>query len=331
MIATATHDTKRGEDARARLLALSEMPEDWAAAIEHFQRMVEPHLAAYEEGKAPDANDQYMLLQTLLGAWPHELLDGGSEKAVEAFRGRIEEYARKALREAKRHTSWVNVNEAYEEATFALLRRLLQPDSAFLSEFRPLARRLAYLGMLTGLARTVLKCTLPGVPDTYQGTAFWDLSLVDPDNRRPVDYDARAAALDRPADLPRLLRSWQDGHIKQRVLASLLADRAATPDFYAKANYRPLAAQGAKARHVVAFQRSLGDDRLVVVVPRLVARHLSGETPPLGRELWGDTVLPIPGGGWRDVLTGTEGTAEDKGVPVGELFSVLPIAVLRTT
>ncbi|MDQ4135938.1 MAG: malto-oligosyltrehalose synthase, partial [Pseudomonadota bacterium] len=156
MIATATHDTKRGEDARGRLLALSEMPEDWAAAVERFQRLVEPHLAAHEEGKAPDANDQYMLLQTLLGAWPHELLDGNSDKGLEGFRQRIEEYARKALREAKRHTSWVNVDEAYEEATFALLRRLLQPDSPFLSEFRPLAQRLAYLGMLTGLARTAV-------------------------------------------------------------------------------------------------------------------------------------------------------------------------------
>ena len=162
------------------------------------------------------------------------------------FAQRIEDYARKALREAKRHTSWVNVYEPYEAATFAFIGRLLQPGGGFLDAFRPLARRLAYQGMLTGLARTVLKCTVPGVPDVYQGTEFWDLSLVDPDNRRPVDYGARAAALDEPLDWGALLEGWRDGRIKQAVLAGLLADRAAAPDVYAKADYRPLAPEGAQ-------------------------------------------------------------------------------------
>jgi (1->4)-alpha-D-glucan 1-alpha-D-glucosylmutase len=330
MIATATHDTKRGEDARGRLLALSEMPDAWADAVERFEHLARPSVVAVEESEAPDANDRYMLLQTLLGAWPNELMGDGGDAAAELFRERIKEYARKALREAKRHSSWVNVNEAYEQATFDLLRRLLEPGSEFLSAFRPLARRLAYQGMLTGLARTALKCTLPGVPDVYQGTEFWDLSLVDPDNRRPVDYGARAAALDETADLSALLQSWQDGRVKQQLLARLLADRAAAPDFYARADYRPLAPTGSKARHLVAFQRSLGNGHLVVAVPRLVARHMEGETPPLGREFWEDTALRIPAGRWRDVVTGTGITSDDKGISVGELFSALPIAVLRT-
>jgi (1->4)-alpha-D-glucan 1-alpha-D-glucosylmutase len=330
MIATATHDTKRGEDARGRLLALSQMPDAWAEAVERFETLARPCVASLDEGEAPDANDRYMLLQTLLGAWPHELLDKGGEGAAEPFRQRIEEYARKALREAKRHSSWVNVNEAYEEATFDLLRRLLKPGGEFLSVFRLLARRLAYQGMLTGLARTALKCTLPGVPDVYQGTEFWDLSLVDPDNRRPVDYGARAAALDGQADLGALLRDWPDGRVKQQVLARLLADRTATPEFYAKADYRPLEAEGAKARHLLAFQRTLADERLLVAAPRLVARHLADETPPLGPEFWGDTMARAAAGRWRDVLTGTELAGDDKGIQAGELFSAFPIAVLRT-
>jgi (1->4)-alpha-D-glucan 1-alpha-D-glucosylmutase len=184
--------------------------------------------------------------------------------------------------------------------------------------------------MLTGLARTALKCTLPGVPDVYQGTEFWDLSLVDPDNRRPVDYRARAAALEQPAEWSVLLRDWADGRVKQKLLARLLADRAAAPDFYARADYRPLAPTGSKARHLVAFQRSFSGGHLVVAVPRLVFRHLEGETPPLDREFWEDTALWIPTGRWKDVVTGTGLTRDDKGLPVGELFSTLPIAVLRT-
>lgn len=329
MIATATHDTKRGEDARGRLLALSEMPEAWADAVARFEAMAAPHLVGIDEIDAPDANDRYMLLQTLLGAWPNELMEHESEAAVAAFRKRMEEYAEKALREAKRHTSWVHVNEAYESATVGLLHALLGPAGSFLPAFRPLAQRLAYGGMLTGLARTALKCTLPGVPDTYQGTEFWDLSLVDPDNRRPVDYGARAEALAQEPDFAALLRNWRDGRVKQRVLARLLADRAAAPEFYAKADYQPLAAEGAKARQVLAFRRSLGSETLIVAVPRLISRFADGENPALGQAFWEDTGVATGSGRWRDVVTGAELAGRDR-LRVGELFSTLPIAVLRT-
>jgi (1->4)-alpha-D-glucan 1-alpha-D-glucosylmutase len=331
MIATATHDTKRGEDARGRLLALSEMPEEWARAVDDFLALTEPLLKELEEIRAPDANDRCMLLQTLLGAWPSELLGDTTESAaVEGFRTRIEEYVRKALREAKRRTSWVNVNEAYEDAALGAIRALLAPGGDFLSGFRPLARGLAYAGMITGLARTVLKCTLPGVPDIYQGTAFWDLALVDPDNRRPVDYAVRAAALDGDADLVQLLRAWSDGRIKQQVLARLLRDRVKAAALYAEADYEPLVVDGTRARHVVAFRRPGRGEDLIVAAPRLAASLVGGETPPLGREIWRDTIIHAPAGHRRDVLTGAETRCEAEGLPVAELFATLPIAVLRT-
>jgi (1->4)-alpha-D-glucan 1-alpha-D-glucosylmutase len=330
MTATATHDTKRGEDARARLLALTELPREWAAAVERFEVITEPLLAELDEMRAPDANDRYLLLQAILGAWPNELLGEGLDaEAIESFRRRIEEYAVKALREAKRHTSWVNVSEPYEAAATTLVSALIRPESAFLAELRPLARRLAYAGMITGLARAVLKCTLPGVPDIYQGTETWDLSLVDPDNRRPVDYAARAAALDGGGDLAEALRSWPDGRVKQQVLRRLLADRAQAPRLYAEGGYEPLGAQGERSRHVLAFRRSHAGDDLIVAVPRLALSLAPSESPPLGAETWRDAVLPAPGGAWRNVLTGAEIRGED-GLALRELFSAFPIAVLRT-
>jgi (1->4)-alpha-D-glucan 1-alpha-D-glucosylmutase len=333
MIASATHDTKRGEDARGRLNALSEMPGEWAQALDRWRTIAEPHLAEGEElAAAPDANDESMMLQAILGAWPMELLDEGvGYEAVVGFRERLEGFLTKALREAKRHTSWVNVDEAYEAAAQALLRALVAPEAAFLDAFRPLARRLAFHGMLNGLARTVLKCTLPGVPDVYQGTEFWDLSLVDPDNRRPVDYGARARALEAEEPVDALLGSWRDGRIKQRIVHRLLTDRAEAPSLYAEGGYEPLPASGAAANRVVAFTRTYGRDTLVVAVPRLLGGAVADETMPVGREFWGDAALPLPPGRWRDVVTGASLETGEGPHPIGELFSILPISVLRTS
>jgi (1->4)-alpha-D-glucan 1-alpha-D-glucosylmutase len=330
MIATATHDTKRGEDARARLNALSEAPDIWRDALDRFERIAAPHVADLDGEGAPDANDRVMLLQALLGAWPVELLDDTTPDAAEAFRERIEGYLLKALREAKRHTSWVHGNDAYEQAATALVGALLDPGGAFLSEFRPLARRLAALGMLTGLARTALKSTLPGVPDIYQGTEFWDLSLVDPDNRRPVDYEARMRALEAGEPLPRLLQCWPDGRVKQALLARLLADRAATPSLYADGSYQPLSATGERAGHVLAFTRSCGTETLVVAMPRLVGSFLDGEAMPLG-DLWDDTALPLGPGRWRNILTDRAVEAAEGGCACRELFGDFPIAILRNS
>ncbi|MDR7037093.1 (1-_4)-alpha-D-glucan 1-alpha-D-glucosylmutase [Methylobacterium sp. BE186] len=327
MITTATHDTKRGEDARTRLLALSELPEEWARAWDIWREAAGPHLGSLDDEPAPDPNDQWMFLQAILGAWPLELLEGDDAEAIEDFRARLTAYSEKAMREGKRRSSWVNVDEAYEGAVRALFEAIVAPGSAFLTKLRPFARRLAHLGMIASLGRTVLKATLPGLPDTYQGTEFWDFSFVDPDNRRPVDYKARAVALETGRAAADLLPNWQDGQVKQAVLAALLRDRAERAGFYAEAGYEPLAASGAHADHVIAFTRSDGTaeaGELLVAVPRLVSK-LIGEGPWAGETLAG-TGLDAPGA-WQDLLTG-ERHAGGR-LDLGRLFAHLPCAVLR--
>ena len=332
MIATATHDTKRGEDARARLLALSEMPEIWADALGRWETNVAPHLALIDGEEAPDANDRYLILQAILGSWPIELLeDAGDEQAYRSFCDRIEEYVTKALRESKRHTSWVHGNEPYENAALDLVRAVVSSRSDALADLRPLARRLALLGMLTGLARTVLKCTIPGVPDFYQGTERWDLSLVDPDNRRPVDYEARSDSLETRERLEDLIGHWPDGQVKQALVSRLLADRAACPSLYASGDYDPLRARGGRSDHVVAFARTCGSERLAVVVPRLPSKLSPDGALPTGDGVWGGTRVELPEGPWRDLLTGARIEAGEESIPISELFKALPLSVLRAS
>jgi len=321
MIATATHDTKRGEDARSRLLALSEIPEGGAVALYLWQKSAGPHLSRIDGEPAPDANDQWMFFQAILGAWPLELLEGEDPQAVESFRERLNAYAEKAMREGKRRSSWVNVDETYEGTVRKLFEAIIAPGSDFLRELRPFAQRLAHLGMLASLGRTVLKCTLPGLPDTYQGTEVWDFSFVDPDNRRPVDYPALTRMLDGEGEVAPLLAHWPDGRVKQATLNRMLAERAARPDFFARAGYEPVAASGAKAEHVLAFRRTdldtAGADDLIVAVPRLFS-GLIGEGTWSG-EAFAGTVLALGAGTrWRDVVTGREIAGE--GADAAPLF-----------
>lgn len=333
MITTATHDTKRGEDARSRQLALSELPEEWARAWDTWRRASAPHIRQVEGEAAPDANDQWMFLQAILGAWPLELLEGDDAGEIEDFRKRLDAYAEKALRESKRRSSWVNVDEAYEGAVHGLFAALVAPGSDCLARLRPFARRLAYLGMIAGLGRTVLKCTLPGIPDTYQGTEFWDFSFVDPDNRRLVDYPARERSLEAGTAPAALMASWADGRVKQATLARLLIDRAARPAFYADADYRPLAAEGERAEHVIAFTRSAatsGEDDLIVAVPRLVAR-LTPEGAWDGKAFAGTTLTVPEGSRWTDVIGGETVEAADGRLDLGRHFGTLPYLVLRRT
>jgi (1->4)-alpha-D-glucan 1-alpha-D-glucosylmutase len=326
LIATATHDTKRGEDARGRLLALSEMPEPWARLIETVERAV---LERDAERDPVDANDRYMLLQSAIGALPLEALQNSPAPAeIEGFRERLYAYVQKALREAKRHTSWVNPDEGHEQRALDFIALLLDPAGAPWGAIVPLARELSARGMLNGLTRTILKATLPGVPDFYQGTEFWDFSLVDPDNRRPVDYRAREAALAAAGELPHLIRSWEDGRIKQRVIAILLADRAASPDLYGEGTFAPVTPRGAEAARLVSFIRQRQDEMLLVAVPRLLHRQLAQLDLPLGEASWRDTRLAIPAGRWRNLLTGS-GFICDGEVAASELLSDLPFAVAR--
>ncbi|MGU3406954.1 malto-oligosyltrehalose synthase [Methylobacterium brachiatum] len=331
MITTATHDTKRGEDARTRLLALSEIPEGWAGAWDQWQRTAGPHLARIDGEPAPDANDQWMFFQAILGAWPLELLEQDETAAIEDFRDRLIAYGEKAMREGKRRSSWVNVDEVYEGATKKLFSALIAPGSDFLRELRPFARRLAHLGMLAGLGRTVLKCTLPGLPDTYQGTEIWDFSFVDPDNRRPVDYPALERMLEQGGAPAELLAHWPDGRVKQATLARLLAERAERPGFYASAAYEPVEARGARAAHVIAYRRTdpgeEGGD-LFVAVPRLFA-GIVGEATWSGEAFAGTRVDLGAGTSWRDIVSGRTVEGAGEGVDLGDLLRDLPYVVLR--
>jgi (1->4)-alpha-D-glucan 1-alpha-D-glucosylmutase len=329
MIATATHDTKRGEDARARLLALSEMPAEWMRALDLWRETVATHLSEVDGAPAPDANDQMILLQALLGAWPLELLEGTDSRQLAAFQERMEGYLAKALREAKRHTSWVAPNEAYEAAALKLLQALLDPKNAFLDRFQPLARHLSLLGMLNGLSRTILKMTLPGVPDVYQGTEFWDFSLVDPDNRRPVDYTARIEALDMNEPLAGPIRNWSDGRIKQRILSRLLHDRAALPALYAEGDYRPLSIEGERASHLLGYIRQHGEGALAIIVPRLWRDLTDRGGQSVDHAIWSETTVALPHGTWRNILTGDYILIDSERQKVSALMNTLPFAVLR--
>src|SRR3954451_14282735 len=266
MTATATHDTKRGEDARARIAALSEIPGEWTSAVARWKVLNAPHLALDGNLRAPSATFEYMLYQTLLGAWPLvETADAG-------FVARIQAYALKAAREGKEETSWLNPHEAYENGVKSFIAKILDPalSGEFLEALQTLARRVALLGALNALSQLTLKATLPGVPDFYQGTEFWDLSLVDPDNRRPVDFSARHASLgtlDDP-DWNHLSKGWPDGQLKLAWPRHLLKLRNELPGVFARGDYQPLQVRGAHADHVVAFARRHGRAAAIVAVGR---------------------------------------------------------------
>jgi (1->4)-alpha-D-glucan 1-alpha-D-glucosylmutase len=305
------------------------MPDLWREALALWRDIATPYLGRADGAVAPDANDQHMLLQALIGAFPLRLLEEDDPDELGRFGDRFHGYVAKALREAKRHSSWVNSNAAYEKAALSLVDACLSPGSTFLKEFRPLLNRLALAGTVIGLGRTVLKCTVPGVPDLYQGTGFWDFSLVDPDNRRPVDYQGLAAALERPSSIEELVARWRDGGIKQHVLSRLLADRAAAPELYAQGSYERLGSMGPEAR-VLAFRRRSGPEELVVAVARLATQRDCGQTLPIGTA-WGAETLRLPAGTWRSVIEGRTLEIDPHGAPAAELFAALPVSVLRRT
>ncbi len=335
LLATATHDMKRGEDVRARLAVLSEVPDQWRRALARWSRLNRKHRSVVTP------LDEYLIYQTILGAWPVELLSAELDAAaLRSLTERVAAYMLKAAREAKLRTSWTNPDEEYERALEDFVRAILDPErsSAFLESLRTGAKSLAATAVTNGLAQVVLKAMAPGVPDVYQGTELWDHSLVDPDNRRPVNFALRESALDAldaalaggtpREDIARgLLDGWADGRIKLYVLATLLRRRA--EHAWPAHAYEPLAASGERAPHVVAFARGTA----VVIVPRL-PRTLSVDTPPLGA-VWQSTSVALPENAfarYRDVLTGriieTHGAAP-KVLHLAEVLSVLPVAVLE--
>jgi len=335
LLATATHDHKRGEDVRARLAVLSEIPEEWAAAVGRWTRLNASLRKGLEHGPAPGMSAQLMLYQMLVGAWPLGL-DPADEEGVRAFLERVAAWQEKALREAKRRTDWAVPNLEYEAACRDFLFAMMAGDrpSHLSTEIAGFAARIAPAGAVNGLAQLVLRCAAPGVPDLYQGTEFWDLSLVDPDNRRPVDWAAREGALEQAAEPAELLAHWQDGRVKQAVLARLLALRAAHSALFAEGDYQPLAAEGPRAAHVLAFARLHRGRAVLAVASRLSARLLGASPQPLiPYEEWRGTELALPrvaeARTWREALTGTVFAGPGDRLPVGDILARLPVALLE--
>lgn len=293
LLATATHDHKRGEDSRARLAVLSECAGWYAEQVTHWRRLAAP---LRNDASSPSAGDELILYQVLLGSWPLDLhLD--DRPALEAYQQRLWQWQQKALREAKLQSSWSAPNEAYEQGVETFLTRLLLSDAgrALRTAIGAAAQAIAPAGALNGLAQSLLRVTVPGVPDLYQGNEFWDFSLVDPDNRRPVDFNARQHALDTPPDIGKLLFNWRDGRIKQALIAQVLALRKADPELFHRGSYTPLDVVGRHAEHVVAFCREYHGKRALVVVPRWPYRLLeNGVHPQVNARVWGDTRVKLP-------------------------------------
>jgi (1->4)-alpha-D-glucan 1-alpha-D-glucosylmutase len=337
ILATSTHDHKRSEDVRNRIDVLSEMPAVWRLSLRRWSRMTRMHRSKLDDGTpAPAPADEYLLYQTLLGTLP---ADGLDEARLAPYRERIQQYMLKAAREAKTHTSWINPDEAYETALLGFVGGLLgrlQPN-LFLDDLRVQAQRLAWFGALNSLSTTLLKFTSPGVPDLYQGHEVISLTLVDPDNRQPVDYDALARSLDAlegldTAQLPALVAAAHDGRAKLWIAWRLLALRRERPALFRDGDYVPLDVAGTHVEHVVAFARRHAGAVLVAIAGRLYARWL-GEPGPaaLGAAAWADTAVTIDlpdGTRLTDALTGTSIVVEQGRVAVGAAFSRLPVAAL---
>ena len=336
LLATATHDHKRGEDARARLAVLSEMPAEWEAALSRWTRLNAP-LKRDLGGPAPDATDEVILYQTLLGAWPLDLSPNDTAGMV-AFRDRVAAWQQKALREAKRHSGWAVPDEAYEQAAQDFLSGVLDPDrpAHVVSELYELVQRIAAPGALNGLSQMLLRLTTPGVPDLYQGTEYWDFSLVDPDNRRPVDYAARQASLQANAAPADLLDTWRDGRVKQAILHRALALRGRLPNLFARGVYQKLAVEGPAAENIVAFSRQLGDQTVIVVVSRLSAKTETDGKPLIKPAVWEGTSLlltrSLQDHHLINLLTDQDSgriPASGSRVSVSDCLATLPVALLE--
>ena len=296
LLATATHDHKRGEDTRARLAVLSERGPWLASRVEHWRELAEPLRAQLDDGLAPSPGDELMLLQTLLGSWPLAL-DLHDDNALRQYAERIRQWQQKALREAKLRSSWSAPNEAYEGACARYIDGLLLDSEN--QQLRKSVADAAYLlacpGALNSLVQTLLRMTTPGVPDLYQGNEYWDFSLVDPDNRRPVDYALRRRTLDDATPVAELLAHWRDGRIKQALIARVLDCRQAHAELFRRGAYLPLTVQGRHADKVIAFARLGEGEHAVVVAPRLASGLLGGAvTPLIPAQNWDDTRLVLP-------------------------------------
>jgi (1->4)-alpha-D-glucan 1-alpha-D-glucosylmutase len=341
----STHDTKRSEDVRARLNVLSELPREWEGRLAGWGRLNAGHRRQVEDLLAPDPNEEYLIYQTLLGSWP---LGKVTTQGHAAFVARIQAYVQKALHEAKVHTSWVNPDPDYDRAVADFVDRILDKKASgeFLGDLQEFQRRISHFGLFNSLSQTLLRLTAPGVPDTYQGTELWNFDLVDPDNRRPVDYQRRRLLIkelesrlqgpERRALARELTASREDGRIKLYLTRQALHERRHRPTLFMDGDYMPVQVVGPAAEHVFAFLRRQGNTWALVGVPRLLTRLApSLETLPIGMEVWKDTVLLLPGIDvalrFENVFTGETLTLHGQGgratLPVAELLAHFPVVL----
>ena len=308
MLGSSTHDTKRSEDVRARLAVLSELASGWRMTLRRWSRMNESDISR---------SDQYHFYQALVGIWPGE----ASQELAE----RLKAYMLKAAREAKERTSWINPDAEYEKALEGFVAKSLQ-NGAFVTDVKNTVARVAPLGLLVGLSQALVKVASPGVPDYYQGTELWDFSLVDPDNRRPVDYGVRATFLKSLRDnASELLRNLPDGRAKMHVIRNGLEVRKKFPALFHGAKYTPLYADAGREENVIAF--ALSEGSVVAVAPRLFSRLMDGDdAAPLGAKAWGEARLPLDGQ-YLNVLTGERHEARGH-VGVAQLLATFPVALL---
>jgi (1->4)-alpha-D-glucan 1-alpha-D-glucosylmutase len=348
LLATSTHDTKRSEDVRARINVLSEIPDEWREHIIRWARINSKHKTMVDGQWAPDRNEEYLLYQTLVGAWPIRSM---SQAEYEVLRQRMREYMIKATREAKVNSSWISPNLPYEEGLLKFIDAVLLSSlhNHFLWDFETFQTKISRFGMFNSLSQTLLKITSPGVPDFYQGTEIWDFSLVDPDNRRPVDYSIRKALLQ---ELKRkmegngpelsgfhkeLLRNWEDGSIKLYVTYKALNYRQVHRELFLEGGYQPLASEGELREHVCAFMRYREGKGILVIVPRFLTRLVKAGEEPLGEEVWKDSWMMIPeeisGEQFRNVFTdemiGMKLQNGRRRIALAEVFKNFPVAMLE--
>lgn len=330
MNATATHDTKRGEDVRARLNVLSEIPEEWEQQVNTWSYLNQDH----RSNGYPDRNDEYFLYQTLIGAFPF------AEQEKASFVERVQEYMIKAIREAKVHTAWLRPDNDYEAACTSFIEKVLDPNTSqkFLEAFYPFQQKIVEYGIFNSLSQTLLKIVAPGVPDFYQGTELWDLSLVDPDNRRPIDFEQRRVYLKSIQDniksdilglIPELLHNKTDGRIKLFLTVQALKARTKYLSLFQTGDYIPLTIQGTHANHIIAFARQKDKQTAITIVPRFLTSLIKPGEAPLGEAVWQDTHLQLPtdDSRWHNILTHQSLQAQGT-LSIGAALTHFPVALL---
>lgn len=340
--ATTTHDTKRSEDARARVNVLSEIPEEWEARLRSWRELNAPHKTEVQGQMVPDRNEEIFLYQTLIGMWPL----AADERAT--VLERLQAYAIKATREAMVHTRWTLPNLAHEQALKHFIAQILGDDNGFLRDFTAFHDRIAYSAMLNGLSQTLLKIISPGVPDFYQGSELWDFRLVDPDNRGPVDFSKRQAALagmQNPklsvciCEARELAKNWRDGRIKMYVIWRALNVRRQNAELFSHGEFASLAASGARQGNISAYCRRYGEQAALVVLPKWLQAVHSSASGLSADDFWADTQISLPASestAWHNLFTGEDLRASPispgtHSLPMAGLFRHFPVAMLEAT